>query len=197
MYAAQPSSDGMSEVEYLAFADEQLEKYEYRDGFVYAMTGGSIRHNAITVGVSTHLSNLLEDSDCFVLSADARVHIAAKAAYRYPDVVVFCGEPGYVNNRVDTIANPALLVEVLSPSTALIDYSEKLTEYTAIDTLAAYLLVAQDTIQIDSYVRQESGEFVYQSVAGLEGDIQLPSLGIRLALPRIYNRIEQLKQNPI
>ncbi len=109
----------MTEAEYLAFEAESEFKHEFSRGNVYAMTGASLRHGIITVNVSTHLNNQLADRDCTVTSPDVRVYIASKQAYRYPDVTIFCGDPVYIEGRTDTITNPVMLVEVLSPGTAL------------------------------------------------------------------------------
>ncbi len=137
MYSGKLDDDfsWMTEAEYLAFADTQEIKYEYQNGEIVAMTGGSVWHGVITGNTITHLNNQLGERDCTVTSPDVRVHIAAKRAYRYPDVTLFCGEPAYVEGRTDTITNPALLVEVFSPGTAKTDHTDKLAEYTQIDTL--------------------------------------------------------------
>lgn len=199
MYAAQPDDlPRMSEQDYLAFADEQEFKYEYSRGRVYAMTGGSVRHGVITTGVSTHLSNQLSDRDCSVTSPDVRVYIANKKAYRYPDVTVFCGDPVYLQGRTDTITNPVLLVEVLSPGTALLDYNEKLEEYTQIETLQAYILVAQDTPKIEVFRRHEFGKWLYEYVTGLETEINVSIAGteLQLSLSQIYRRVRWDVQEP-
>lgn len=180
----------MSEVEYLAFADVQEIRYEYRQGQIYAMTGASVRHGVITVNVSTQLNLQLADRDCTVTSSDTRIHIAARRSYRYPDVTVFCGEPAYLEGRRDTIINPALIVEVLSPATALRDRNDKLLEYTQIETLHAYLLVAQDEARVERYLRQESGDWLYTVVRGLDESIALPTLGCTLALADIYRKVD-------
>jgi Uma2 family endonuclease len=180
----------MSEAEYLAFADEQEIKYEYRDGQIYAMTGAAVRHNIITANTIGHLIVQLANRDCTVTSSDTRVHIASKGAYRYPDVTVFCGEPVYFVGRDDTITNPALLVEVLSPGTALKDRNDKLLEYTQIETLNAYLLVAQDEARVERYLRQESGDWLYTVVNGLDGSIAVPTLDCTLALADIYRKVD-------
>jgi Uma2 family endonuclease len=193
MEAAQlPEPLLMSEAEYLAFADEQEIKYEFRNGRVYAMSGGSVRHGAITMNIGTHLNNLIGERNCTVLSADVRVQHAQMRTYRYPDVTVFCGDPIYREGRTDTITNPMLLVEVLSPESALRDHNEKLEEYTSIETLQAYLIISQDRAKVALYRLNEAGEWVYEFVNGLESEITVPLLGekLKLSLAQIYRRIE-------
>jgi len=178
----------MTVAEYFAFVEEQDIKYEYKDGYVYAMAGGTIRHAVITANVSRHLGNMLDDGDCTVTSSDARVQVAVNT-YRYPDVTVFCGDAGYVEGRTDTLTNPALLVEVVSPSSVALDHRVKLEEYTKLPSLQAYILVAQDEVKVERYLRQPSGEWLYQIETALEGTITVPSLGITLALTNVYRKV--------
>jgi Uma2 family endonuclease len=182
----------MTEAEYLAFTDAEELKYEYSRGKVYAMTGGTVRHGVITMSVGTHIDNQLGDRDCSPTSSDVRVHIASKGTYRYPDVTVFCGEPAYLEGRADTITNPVLLVEVLSPSTGLKDRNEKLEEYTQIETLQAYVLVAQDEPKVEVYQRHEAGKWLYDYATGLKAEIAVPVPGgeITLSLAQIYRRVQ-------
>ena len=192
MIATQPLGlSPMSEVEYLTFADDQEFKYEYRQGQVYAMTGASVRHNIISANTIAHLSSRLADQDCTVTSSDTRIHIARKGTYRYPDVTVFCGEPTYLESRTDTITNPTLLVEVLSPGTAVRDYNEKLEEYTQIETLQIYALVAQSTPKVEVFRRHEADKWLYEYATGLESEINIPVLDteLRLSLAQIYRRV--------
>ncbi len=193
MVAAQTDNlPPMSEAEYLAFADEQECKYEYLAGTVYAMTGGSVRHGVITAGVSTHLSNLLLDHDCSVTSPDVRVYITSRQAYRYPDVTVFWGTPDYLPGRMDTITNPVLLAEILSPGTALVDRNDKLADYTQIESLQAYLLVAQAEPKVEVFRRHVAGQWLYEYVTGMNALIDVPVLGaeLRLSLAQIYRRVQ-------
>lgn len=193
MYATRPSGlSPMSEAEYLAFTDEQEFKYEYSRGQVFAMTGASVRHNTIIASTIIHLGSRLADQECTVTSSDTRIHIASKKSYRYPDVTVFCGEPAYLKGRTDTITNPILLVEVLSPATAMRDYNEKLEEYTQIETLQAYLLIAQEVPKIELFRRHEADKWLYEYATGLESEISIPLLGteLQLSLAQIYRRVQ-------
>ena len=105
---------------------------------------------------------------------------------------MFCGEPAYLEGRTDTITNPVLLVEVLSPGTAVRDYNEKLEEYTQIETLQVYVLVTQNTPKIEVFRRHETDKWLYEYVTGLESKINIPMLGaeLRLSLAQIYHRVQ-------
>jgi len=181
----------MTETEYLTFANAQAQKYEFRGRRVYAMTGRSFRHAAITANAITHLSVGLRDADCTVTSPDMRVHIASKNAYRYPDVSVVCGDPVYLEGRIDTITNPVLLVEVLSPGTALQDRNEKLEEYTAIETVQAYVLLSQEKPKVEVFRRHEAGTWLYEAGSGMDArlDISIADVPLHLALNELYRKI--------
>lgn len=182
----------MSEAEYFAFADEQETKYEFQHGQVVAMSGGSVRHGVITLSVGRHIDNLLGDRQCSVTSPDVRVQVSSEGTYRYPDVTVFCGDPQYVEGRTDTITNPVLLVEVLSPESVFRDFNDKLQEYTQIETLEAYLLVAQDEAKCALFRRNEVGQWVYEYASGLQSEIVIPLLSqeLHLSLAQIYRRVQ-------
>lgn len=190
MYAVQPEEPlQMTEAQYLEFEATNDLKHEYRQGNVYAMTGASVRHNTITMNIGTQLNIQLAERDCVVTSADTRVHIVSKSAYRYPDVTVFCGDPSYLAGRTDTITNPVVLVEVLSPSTALTDRNEKLVEYIQIESLHAYLLVAQDEARIERFMRHETGEWLYSLYTGWDDEVHLPAIHCKLTLAKVYQKV--------
>ena len=192
---AQPLNDDqtqpirMTVEEYLAFEEQSDTKWEYARGSVYAMTGGTVRHGVISMNVGTQLNNALEDTDCSVTTPDVKVHIARRDAFRFPDVVVFCGDAAYLEGRTDVLTNPILLVEVLSPSSSVTDRNEKLEDYTHIDSLQAYLLVSQHEAKIERFVRQSDDEWLYTYALGLDSEIAIPPLHLTLALSKVYRRV--------
>lgn len=192
MIAAQKDDRSrMTLAEYFAFAESQEIKYEYRAGRVYAMTGASVRHNTIVASTIAHLVVQLADRNCTVNSSDTRVAIASTKSYRYPDVTIFCGDPAFWSGRTDTITNPAVLIEVLSPTTAVQDYNEKLEEYTQIASLQAYVIISQDKPKVEVFRRDESGNWLFTFVTGMDASINLPLLDadLRLSLAEIYRRV--------
>ncbi len=178
----------MTEAEYLALDAASEDSYEYRDGKVYMMAVGSPNHSAISASVISYLDNTLgDDSACTVHTSDLKIHVAT--SYRHPDLSVVCSELEYVEGRTDVITNPILLVEVISPSSVVIDYNEKLGEYTSIASLRDYLLISQDKPTVEHYTRQDDDQWLYQNITGLESTVYLPSLDCTLALSRIYRRV--------
>lgn len=180
----------MTEAEYLAFEEQSEVKHEFVNGEVYAMTGGSVRHNLIANQTGASLIRQLLDKDCIVPSNDTRIKVQSKVAHRYPDVTVICGQIDYFDNRVDTVTNPIVLIEVLSHSTEIIDRNDKFNEYTQLSSLQEYVLISQDTPQIERFLRQESGDWLYTRVIGIDGILELPSIDCQLVLADVYRKVE-------
>lgn len=191
---ANPQQDDvlyMSEAEYLAFEEKSDIRHEYVNGYVYAMTGGSLKHNIIVANINTRLNLQLEKQNCIVPDSNTRVRVESKSvSYRYPDVTIICGEPKMHDERTDTVFNPIVLVEVLSPSTQIIDRNDKLEEYLKIDSLKEYLLVSQDKAKIEQFFLQDDGSWGFQLVTGLEKSITLPSINCQLSLADVYLKVD-------
>lgn len=178
--------------EYLSFEDyltgeqEVAIRHEYLDGQVYAMAGASERHNTITQTLGSAIDNALRD-DCRVWQSDMKVvgkNDNKPFAY-YPDIMAACGE-----NTGDqyTRTNPILIVEVLSPNTARTDRSEKFANYTQIDSLLEYVLVAQDTPYLCIFRRRNAWRmesFYAEDVFTLE------SVGLTLPVVQVYRRVRK------
>jgi Uma2 family endonuclease len=180
----------MTEAEYLAFEEKSEIKYEFVNGRVFAMAGASWNHNVVCQSTSTTLDNQLADKPCFVVSNDLRLKVESKVSFRYPDVMVIYGEPRFVDNRIGTIDNPTVIVEVLSSSTALEDHNAKLDEYTRLESVEEYVLISQDEAKIERYFRQDSGDWLYTKVKGREHSLNLLSIGCKLDLATVYKKIK-------
>jgi Uma2 family endonuclease len=175
--------------EYLALERAAERKSEYRDGEIVGTTGGTRRHSLITVNVSSELNRQLEDRPCEVHAADLRVLIAARRLYTYPDVIVVCGEPALADRYRDTLTNPTVLFEVLSPSTEAYDRGTKFEHYRTLDSLREYLLVSQSRPQIDHFMREDDGPWLLSAASDLAATIVLPSIQCQLAMARIYKKV--------
>ena len=134
----------LSREEYLALERRGEGKHEYLAGELVAMAGASFRHNLIQTRVVASLYQQLRGRPCEVAPSDLRVAIGALGVYTYPDVTVVCGEPQFEDAEQDTLLNPTLLVEILSPSTESYDRGRKFEHYRLIPTFRECLLVAQD-----------------------------------------------------
>lgn len=179
----------ISPQEYLRLERQSEYKSEYVNGQIFAMTGASRNHNLITTNISRELSLQLKGQPCEVYAVDMRVKVRATGLYTYPDVAVVCGEPQFEDDFVDTLLNPTLLIEVLSPSTERYDRIAKSSYYRTIDSLAEHLLVAQDEVRIEQYFRQPDGQWSLMEYLALDKSAQLTSINCSLLLSEVYDRI--------
>ena len=175
--------------EYLAFERKATTKHEYLNGQIVAMSGASFAHNFITVNIATHLNIQLMDGECRVATSDMRVKVTQTGSYVYPDVVVVCGEPRAEDDTFDTLLNPTLIVEVLSPSTEVYDRGEKFEHYQQIASLKEYILISQDKIRVEHYRRQET-DWLQTKFRGLEDVLSLLSIDCELRLQDVYRRVK-------
>lgn len=183
-----PSLTRMTDEEYLALERQAETKSELRDGVMVAMSGASYPHNRLVGNLVGLLWQQLKGRPCSVCPSDMRVHVPATGLYTYPDALVVCGEPELRDGHMDTLLNPVLLIEVLSPSTEAWDRGRKLEQYRTIPSLAEILLVSQKEPRIEQHVRAGAG-WTSSVVTGLESRLALPSLGLELALAEVYDKV--------
>lgn len=188
--------------EYLALERQAEYKSEYFNGQmfplrglgkshdVFAMVGASRKHNLITGNIFGELRQQLKNSPYETYTNDMRVKVPATGLYTYSDVVVVCDEPKFEDDYFDTLLNPTLLVEVLSPSTAAYDRIKKFGYYRTIESLREYLLVAQDEYKIEQYVKQADDRWLLSDISSLEGVVELLSIQCRLTLVDVYAKVE-------
>jgi len=174
----------LTATEYLAWEREQSVKHEFFHGGVFAMAGGTPRHNALGMSTGAELRAVLRSRGCSVLSSDQRIAFPTEARYVYPDVTVICGPPVFQHGTNDVITNPAILVEVLSSSTEEYDRGLTWTGYQSIGPLTNYLLVAQASVRIEHYRRNADGSWTYRT-AGSGEHVALTGGG-ELAVEAIY-----------
>lgn len=176
--------------EYLELDRNSEERYEYYDGVVFAMTGGSPGHARIGGNVYAALRQRLRGGNCEVFNSDMRIRIPDAMPYRYPDTSVVCGEPVFEElGGQQMLVNPRLIVEVLSPSTAASDLGEKFTAYQSIESFEEYLVISQERPHVIQHLRQERRRWLRIESAGLESELTLESLHVTLPLTEIYERV--------
>jgi Uma2 family endonuclease len=146
-------------------------------------------HNLITANIIGELRQQLKEAQCEVYSNDMRVRIPATGLYTYPDAVVVCGEPKLEDDFFDTLLNPALIVEVLSTSTESHDRGQKFSDYRTVESLAEYLLVAQEEYRVEQYVKQSDRRWLLTDIRSLEGTVEVVSVPCALALKEIYHKV--------
>ncbi|MDZ4765254.1 MAG: Uma2 family endonuclease [Chloroflexota bacterium] len=175
--------------EYFEMERESEDKHEYVDGKIYMMPGVREEHDIIFGNAYTSLWTQTRKRGCRVYSGDMRVRIN-DTRYVYPDLTIVCGKPEFIQwQGVDVITNPIIVVEILSPSTEAYDRGKKFDLYTQIETLQAYVLIAQDQPGIEHYVRQPNGKWLYDRARGRTAMLELPSIGCTLALAEVYSDV--------
>jgi Uma2 family endonuclease len=175
--------------EYLALERRSEERHEYLAGEVFGMGGASESHNLIVANIVGELRQQLKGRPCKTYPTDMRVRVAPSGLYTYPDVVVVCGEARFDDEQRDTLVNPTLLVEVLSASTEAYDRGDNFEHYRKLGSLAEYLLIAQDRVHVEQYVRRES-EWVLAEHDARTTTLRLPSIDARLALAEVYDKVD-------
>jgi Uma2 family endonuclease len=178
-----------TESEYLSYERESDLRHEFIDGHVLAMSGASREHNLITSSTHFSLYGQLRGKGCELYQGDMRVHVPSTHAYAYPDLVVVCGEPKFTDADVDTLLNPTLIIEVLSPSTESYDRGKKFQNFWQIESLKEYVLIASDQPRIESFTRQGAGKWLLTAAVGLEQTITLTSIGCSLSLAEVYEQV--------
>jgi Uma2 family endonuclease len=172
--------------EYLEWEPQQDLRYEYVDGQVWAMTGGTIPHNDIALNFYTALRPYLRSKGCRVNVSDVKVQVSPQSPYYYPDVVVSCS-PQDLNAR-KFIQNPTIIGEVLFPGTSAKDRGEKFANYLQIPTLQEYLLIDSDKISVERYRRGEGRMWLYYPYS--TGDtITLSSIDLELDIALLYEGV--------
>lgn len=174
---------------YLEMERKAETKSEYIDGCVLAMAGASRRHNQIVFNLAGIIGNQLKNRPCEAYVSDMRVNIRETGMYAYPDLVAFCGEPEFEDAQVDTLLNPSLIVEVLSASTEAYDRGEKFAHYRRLSSLSEYVLVAQDKMRVELFLRQ--GErWVFSEFDGVGDRVVLASIRCEMGLQEVYNKVD-------
>ena len=191
MSAVPVSSRKYTLEEYLELDKNSEEKYEYFDGEVFAMAGGSPNHSRIGFDIGALFNQKLKDKNCEAFNSDMRVKVPAALPYRYPDISVVCGEPIFEDlNGQEMLVNPVLIVEVLSPTTAAYDLKDKFTAYQSIDSFREYLIVSQDRPHIIQHIRQSINRWLRIDIEGLDSEVALESINVTLPLSEIYERVK-------
>lgn len=180
----------MTEAEYLIFERASEFKHEFANGEVLAMTGASRAHNLISVNALAALKAQLRGQGCEIYPADMRVKVAATGLYTYPDISVVCGGAEFNDDRLDTLLNPTVIIEILSPTTERYDRGRKFQHYRELDSLQMYVLIAQDMARIECYARVEGGQWVLSDYKGLDADARLEPIGATLRLMDVYEQVD-------
>ncbi|MBF0244859.1 MAG: Uma2 family endonuclease [Planctomycetes bacterium] len=183
------SKNKVSPDEYLALERDAVYKSEYFNSEIFAMVGASRKHNQININISTELNMAFKEKSCVVYSNDMRVKIEESGDYVYPDIVALCGESLFDDRATEILLNPSVIIEVLSQSTEAYDRGLKFQRYRLIPSLEEYILVSQDQVWVERYVRHGTG-WIFSEYKSLDDGIKLEPVGCTLYLKDIYHKVE-------
>jgi Uma2 family endonuclease len=175
--------------QYLALERNAELKSEFYNGYMTRMEGKNREHNLIAGNLGGELMTQLESRPCETYINDMRVLVSRSGFYTYPDLIVVCGEPQFLDEESDTLLNPTVIVEVLSPTTESYDRGKKFSHYRRLESLKEYVLVAQDEVFVERYSRQ--GEvWELSDWTSMDETLSLASIDCHVPLREIYARIE-------
>ncbi len=181
-------SRGITPQEYLDQERKAEFKSEYVNGRVYAMSGVSDEHSTVAANLVGELHTRFKGRPCKVHGSDMRVQVEDTGKYAYPDVTVVCGASQFADTHMDTLVNPIILMEVLSPSTEAYDRGAKFAHYQYITTLQEYVLVSQNRPLVEKYTRQGE-QWLLTMYRGLDAVLELASVDCRIPLHEIYAKV--------
>ena len=181
--------------EYLARERMAETKSEYLGGEIVAMAGATRAHNLMVGNLYRELSQQLRGGPCEAYVNDMRVRVNRTGLYTYPDIVVACGEIQFDDNQADTLLNPVVVIEVLSPKTEAYDRGDKFAHYRRLDSLQEYVLVAQDKMRVERYVRQGEA-WVLSELSAPDDVVSLSAIGCNVTLRDLYERVDLPSGSP-
>lgn len=175
--------------QYLELDRAAAAKSEYYNGEMFAMAGGSFAHAVLQTALSRVVGSRLDRKKCTSLSSDMRIQVSATGLYTYPDFAVVCGAPLFADRHRDTLLNPVLVAEVLSPSTESYDRAKKFEHYRTIESLKHCVLVSQSTMLVEVFTL-EDGRLDFRG-ASEEGEIvRLPAIAVEFPVEELYEGVD-------
>ncbi len=185
----------MSLEDYLATELASEIKREFVNGEIIAMAGASVPHNVIAGNLATLLGNALKGGPCRAYGSDLRICVEATGLFAYPDITICCEKPRLLPGvRPDTVVNPRIIFEILSSSTERWDRGAKLAHYRRMASLQEVILVAQDEIRVEHYVRQADDRWLLHGdwIGVGSGPLALVNPAVTLPLPDVYDGLADL-----
>ena len=179
---------GVTPEQYLEQERKAEYKSEYVNGRIYAMSGVSKEHSVISIHITSALDAQFKGRECNVYGSDMSVKVNETGKYAYPDVSAVCGESVFEDDVLDTLTNPFVIVEVLSPSTEAYDRGAKFAHYRRIPTLQEYVLVAQNQAMVEKYTRQGE-QWALTEYTGMGAVLDLISVNCHIPLREIYDKV--------
>ena len=189
MSAVALSDQFLTADQYLQLERDAETRSEYVNGSVYAMAGGTRAHALLAGNFLAAVNGQLVGSPCEVYGANMKVHIEKVNAFRYPDISALGGPALTYDEKDDVICNPNVIVEVLSKSTEAYDRGDKFALYRLLDSLAEYVLVSQDKVEVEVHRRVGPGKWASTLYNAKEDTFELTSVGCSVRLSDLYDKV--------
>jgi Uma2 family endonuclease len=180
----------LSPEEYLTRERKAAFRSQFYRGEMFAMAGGSPRHSLITANVIRELGSALKGRPCTAYDSNLRIRVSTTGLYTYPDASVICGKLEFDDEHRDTVLNPTVLVEVLSPSTEAYDRGKNFGHYRQLPSLQEYVLVEQDGPRVERHARNADNTWTVTFKSGRDQSLELVSIGVALRLAEIYDKVD-------
>jgi Uma2 family endonuclease len=172
--------------EYLEMEDAAVQKHEYYKGEIFAMSGGTLTHNKICLKVTSKLDQKLSGTTCSPNNSDQRIYIEKNGLFTYPDASVVCGEIETKDSDDYNVLNPAVIIEVLSPSTRNYDRGDKFALYRDIPSLKEYILIDSEAIGIEAFRINANGHWELSEYKKIDEELAMPIFKLSIPLVEIY-----------
>jgi Uma2 family endonuclease len=176
--------------EYLTLEDKAEFKSEFINGEIIPMAGASANHNKIALNFCRLLPLVIGDRTYEIFMSDMRLWIPEYNRYTYPDVMAVAGEPVFVDQKQMEVTNPCLIVEILSSSTKASDHDSKFRQYRSIPSCQEYVLIYQNSYEVDRYVKESEDKWVLMTHKGEDAFIKLASMQLEICLRDLYKRVK-------
>jgi Uma2 family endonuclease len=183
------SKQKISIEEYLEMENTSIEKHEYYRGEIFAMSGAKMPHNRISSNLMITLGQKLKGKKCQPYGSDARIHIESNTLFTYPDISIICGEVVTLNNDDYNVLNPAVIIEILSPSTKNYDRGEKFKLYRDITTLKEYILVDSESIHIEVFRLNETRHWELEEYNTITDHLSIKAIDETVSISEIYEGV--------
>ena len=181
-----PKYDYLSPQEYLEYERAAEYKNEYYHGQVLGMSGASLKHNILDKNLVSLLAGFLKGNDCNVLPGNMRVSTPSHDAYMYPDAIIYCGDPVLEDDKFDTLLNPVVIFEILSPSTRSIDKGLKFFFYQQISSLKEYFMIDSLKRVIHVARKQAGNTWAMETLTAEAAEMDISSIGLKLPFDLLY-----------
>jgi Uma2 family endonuclease len=176
--------------QYLTFDRSSDRRHEYLYGEIFPVENGTPAHSLIGANALVAIAKRLSTDNCRAYNPNLRVCHDPKFSYFYPDVTVVCGKLEFTDDKQDTVTNPKVIVEVLSPSTLNYDLGAKARLYWKIASLTDLLFIDQKRVWIEYWIRTLAGKWERQVFESLNDIVSIGSTASEIPVAEIYAGVE-------